>query len=91
MYINYKKKLNDATRKDYLPLPFFDQILITAFLTITLAIIKYLKPQNTCPFGIYVFKRMPFELYNAPITFQICILSIFGDMVENYLEIFMHG
>lgn len=27
MYINYKKKLNDATRKDYLPLPFFDQIL----------------------------------------------------------------
>ena len=24
----------------------------------------------TCPLGTYAFKRLPFELYNAPSTFQ---------------------
>ena len=32
---------------------------------------------------------MSFELCNAPATFQGCMSSIFNDMVENYLEIFM--
>ena len=32
---------------------------------------------------------MPFGLYNAPATFQICMLCIFSDMVERFLEIFM--
>ena len=32
---------------------------------------------------------MPFGLYNAPATFQRCMLSIFSDMVEKNLEIFM--
>ena len=32
---------------------------------------------------------MPFELYSAPATSQRCMLSIFSDMVENCLEIFM--
>jgi hypothetical protein len=32
---------------------------------------------------------MPFGLCNAPTTFQRCMLSIFSDMVERFLEIFM--
>ena len=32
---------------------------------------------------------MSFELYNAPTTFQRCMLNIFCDMVEHYLEDFM--
>jgi len=32
---------------------------------------------------------MPFGLCNAPATFQRCMLSIFSDMVEHFLEIFM--
>ena len=32
---------------------------------------------------------MPFGLGNAPATFQRCMLSIFSDMVENCLEVFM--
>ena len=32
---------------------------------------------------------MPFGLCNAPATFQRCMLSIFSDMVEHFLEFFM--
>ncbi|RVW85826.1 Retrovirus-related Pol polyprotein from transposon 17.6 [Vitis vinifera] len=32
---------------------------------------------------------MPFGLCNAPATFQRCMLSIFSDMVEQILEVFM--
>eukprot|EP00261_Vitis_vinifera_P030641 XP_019071884.1 PREDICTED: uncharacterized protein LOC109121609 [Vitis vinifera] len=43
----------------------------------------------TCPFGTYAYRRMPFGLYNAPATFQRCMLSIFNDMVEHIMEFFM--
>ncbi|KAH9705544.1 hypothetical protein KPL70_011915 [Citrus sinensis] len=43
----------------------------------------------TCPFGTFVYRRMPFGLCNAPTTFQRCMLSIFSDMVERFLEVFM--
>ncbi|RVW58965.1 hypothetical protein CK203_107359 [Vitis vinifera] len=33
--------------------------------------------------------RMPFGLCNAPATFQRCMLSIFSDMVERIMEVFM--
>ena len=32
---------------------------------------------------------MPFGLCNAPATFQRCMMSIFSDMVEKFIEIFM--
>ncbi|XP_070006755.1 uncharacterized protein [Nicotiana sylvestris] len=32
---------------------------------------------------------MLFGLYNAPDTFQRCMMSIFSDMVEDFLEVFM--
>jgi hypothetical protein len=32
---------------------------------------------------------MPFGLYNAPITFQRYMMSIFSDMVEKFMEVFM--
>ncbi|RVW61108.1 Retrovirus-related Pol polyprotein from transposon 17.6 [Vitis vinifera] len=34
-------------------------------------------------------RRMPFGLCNAPATFQRCMLSIFSDMVERIMEVFM--
>ncbi|RVW37865.1 Transposon Tf2-2 polyprotein [Vitis vinifera] len=34
-------------------------------------------------------RRMPFGLCNAPATFQRCMLSIFNDMVERIMEVFM--
>ena len=43
----------------------------------------------TCPYGTFTFIRMPFGLSNAPATFQRCMMSIFSDMVERCLDIFM--
>ena len=41
------------------------------------------------PIGTYAYRRMPFGLCNAPATFQRCMLSIFSDMVERIMEVFM--
>jgi hypothetical protein len=47
------------------------------------------KMTSTCPFGTFAYRHMPFGLCNAPVTFQRCMVSIFSDMVEHFLEIFM--
>ncbi|XP_031270500.1 uncharacterized protein LOC116128868 [Pistacia vera] len=53
-------------------------------------------PKDACPRKILAIAfcslpglRMHFGLCNAPATFQICMMSIFHDMVEEFLEIFM--
>jgi len=43
----------------------------------------------TCPFGVFAYWRMPFGLCNAPGTFQRCMMSIFSDMVEKCIKVFM--
>jgi hypothetical protein len=47
------------------------------------------KTTFTCPFVTFAYRRMPFGLCNGPATFQRCMISIFSDMVEHFLEIFM--
>ena len=47
------------------------------------------KTTFTCPFRTYAYKRMPFSLCNAPATFQRGMLSIFSDMVERIMEVYM--
>ncbi|RVW83173.1 Retrovirus-related Pol polyprotein from transposon 17.6 [Vitis vinifera] len=47
------------------------------------------KTTFTCPFGTYAYRRMLFGLCNVPATFQRCMLSIFSDMVERIMEVFM--
>ena len=32
---------------------------------------------------------MPFEICNAPATFQRCMLATFEDMIENNMEVYM--
>jgi hypothetical protein len=47
------------------------------------------KTAFTCPFGVFTYKQMPFGLCNAPVTFQRCMLTIFFDLVEKCIEVFM--
>ena len=47
------------------------------------------KTTFTCPYGNFSFRRMPFRLCNAPATFQRYMTSIFLDLVEEAMEIFM--
>ncbi|XP_070014281.1 uncharacterized protein [Nicotiana sylvestris] len=47
------------------------------------------KTTFTCPYGTFAFSQMPFGLYNAPTTFQRCMMAIFTDMMDDILEVFM--
>ena len=102
MCIDYRK-LNAFTRKDYFPLPFLDQVLervagheyycffdgYSRYYQIEIALEDQEKTTITYPFGTFAFRRMSFGLCNALATFQRCMLSVFSDMVEHYLEVFM--
>ncbi|GJY47807.1 reverse transcriptase domain-containing protein [Tanacetum coccineum] len=102
VYIDYCK-LNDATRKDHFPLPFINQMLkhlcgneyycflddILGFFQILIAPEDQEKTTFTCPYGTFAYQRMPFGLCNAPTTFQRCMTTIFHDMVEDFMEVFM--
>ncbi|GJZ04204.1 reverse transcriptase domain-containing protein [Tanacetum coccineum] len=47
------------------------------------------KTTFTCPYGTFVYRRMPCGLCNALATFQRCMTEIFHDMVEYFMEVFM--
>ena len=101
--INYKK-LNTATRKDHYPLPFIDQMLdrlarhshyyfldgYSGYNQIEIALEDQKKSTFTCPYSTFAFRRMPFGLCNAPATFQRCMMSIFSDLVKEFMEIFIN-
>jgi hypothetical protein len=100
--IDYRK-LNAATRKDHFPLPFIDQMVerlagheyyyfldgYSGYNQIPVDPEDQEKTTFTCPFGTFAYRRMPFGLCNAPATFQRCMISIFSNMVERFMEIFM--
>ncbi|GJV15460.1 reverse transcriptase domain-containing protein [Tanacetum coccineum] len=47
------------------------------------------KTTFTCPYGTFANRRTPFGLCNTPATFQRCMTTIFHDMVEDFMEVFM--
>ena len=100
--IDYKK-LNTSTRNDHYPLPFIDQMLdrlsrhshycfldgYSGYNQIAIALRDWEKSTFTCLYGTFAFRRMPFGLCNAPVTFQRRMMSIFSNLVEEVMEIFM--
>nr|GEV93543.1 reverse transcriptase domain-containing protein [Tanacetum cinerariifolium] len=102
VYIDYRK-LNDATRNGHFPLPFMDQLLerlagnefycfldgFSGYFQIPIDPQDQEKTTLTCPYGTFAYRRMPFGLCNAPGTFQRCMMSIFHDMIEKMMEVFM--
>ncbi|GJZ14146.1 reverse transcriptase domain-containing protein [Tanacetum coccineum] len=47
------------------------------------------KTTFTCPYGTFAYRRMPFDLCNAPGTLQRCMMAIFHDMIKKTMEVFM--
>ncbi|RDY02542.1 Retrovirus-related Pol polyprotein, partial [Mucuna pruriens] len=102
VYINYKR-LNQATRKNHFPFPFIDQVLeklagkshycflngFFGYMQIHIAPEDQHKTTFTCPFGTFAYTRMPFGMCNVPSTFQRCMTSIFSDLLQECMEVFM--
>ncbi|XP_022889062.1 uncharacterized protein LOC111404494 [Olea europaea var. sylvestris] len=100
--IDYRK-LKATTRKYHFPFPFIDQMLerlashshycflngYSGYNQIPVAPDDQEKTTFTCPYGTFTYCRMPFGLYNALATFQRCMMAIFLDMVEKFIEIFI--
>ena len=103
MCIDYRK-LNTAIRKYHFPLPFIDQMLdrlaghphlcfldgYLGYNQIAIAPEDQEKTTFTCPYGTFSFRRMSFGLCNAPATFQRCMMSMFSDLAEEVMEIFIN-
>ncbi|RDX89669.1 Retrovirus-related Pol polyprotein, partial [Mucuna pruriens] len=100
--IDYRR-LNQATRKDHFPLLFIDQVLerlaskshycfldgFSGYMQIHIALEDQHKTTFTCPLDTFAYIRMSFGLCNAPNTFQRCMISIFSDLLESFMEVFM--
>jgi hypothetical protein len=98
-------KLNAATRKDHFPLPIIDQMverlagheyyyLLDGYFGYNQVPVDpedQEKTTFTYPFGTFAYHCMPFGLSNAPATFQRCMIIIFSNMVERFLEIFTNN
>nr|GEU57756.1 hypothetical protein [Tanacetum cinerariifolium] len=59
------------------------------FIQIPIAPKEQEKTIFTCPCGTFSYRRMPFGLCNTPVTFQRCMTTIFHDMVEDFMEVFI--
>lgn len=66
---------------------FLDKFL--GYNQIAIALKDQEKTTFTCPFRTFAFRRISFGLCNAPTTFQRWMISIFYDLIENYIEVFM--
>jgi len=102
MCIDYRK-VNKATKKDHFPLPFIDEMLerlanhsffcfldgYSGYHQILVHPDDQSKTIFTCPYGTYAYRRMSFGLCNAPASFQRCIMSIFSDMIEVIMGLFI--
>lgn len=47
------------------------------------------KTTFTCPIGTFAYWRMLFGLCNTPATFMHCMISIFGDYIGHFMEVFI--
>ncbi|GKD97193.1 reverse transcriptase domain-containing protein [Tanacetum coccineum] len=102
MCIDYHK-LNNATWKYHFSHLFIDQTLewlagheyyyfldgFSGYFQISITLEDQEKTTFTCPYGTFAYKRMPFGLCNALTTFQHCMTTIFHELIEDNMEVFI--
>ncbi|GJU32407.1 reverse transcriptase domain-containing protein [Tanacetum coccineum] len=86
-------KLNDVTRKDHFSLPFMDQMLErlagNEYYCFLDGFFGFSNSSLTRKTMSRPLSREAFSLCNAPGTFQMCMMAIFHDMIEETMEVFM--
>jgi hypothetical protein len=101
MCIDYQK-LNKATQKDHFPLPFIDEMLerlanysffcyldgYSGYHHILIHPDDQSKTTFTGPYSTFTYRRMSFGLFNAPASFQRCMMVVFSDLIEKIMEVF---
>jgi hypothetical protein len=96
MCIDYRK-LNKAIKKDHFLLPFIDEMLERlanhSFFCFLDGYSGYhqilIHPDDQSKTTTYAYRRMSFGLCNALASFQRCMMSIFSEMIEEIMEVFM--
>uniref|UniRef100_A0A3Q7HAP5 Reverse transcriptase domain-containing protein n=1 Tax=Solanum lycopersicum TaxID=4081 RepID=A0A3Q7HAP5_SOLLC len=97
------QKLNAWTENNHFLMPFMDQMFdrlalkgwycfldsYSGYNQISIAPEDQEKKTFTFPYGTFAFKRMRLGFCNTPFTFNKCMMSIFSDMVEDTIEVFM--
>jgi hypothetical protein len=97
------RKLNKTTQKDHFLLPFIDEMLerlanhsfycyldgYSSYHQIPIHRDDQSKTTFTCPDGTFAYRRMSFGLYNAPASFQRCMMVIFSDLIERVMEVYV--
>ena len=97
------RKFNNATKKDYFPLPFTDAILdavashecysfldgFSGYNQIQIALEDQLKTTFTTTWGTFASIIMLFGLCNAPATFQRVMIVAFLPYLHKFIEIFL--
>lgn len=98
-YVYRLPQIKPGNKERPFPLSFLDQVLKRVagheyycflygyfdYYQIEIILVDQEKITFTYPFSTFAFQRMLFGQCNAPTNFQQCMLSIFGDMVEDYL------
>ncbi|RDX89403.1 hypothetical protein CR513_28873, partial [Mucuna pruriens] len=88
---SWYRRLNQATHKDHFP--FLFKLVGKSHYCFLDGFFGYkqihIAPQDqhkitfSCPFGTFVYTRMPFGLCNAPSTFQHCMTSIILNLLQD--------
>ncbi|XP_032367401.1 uncharacterized protein LOC116686492 [Etheostoma spectabile] len=97
------RRLNACTHKDAYPLPRIEEALTglkaarwystldlaSGYWQVEMHPMDREKTAFTTPFGLYEFNRMPFGLCNAPATFQRLMQRCLGNLVNDFLLIYL--
>jgi hypothetical protein len=96
-------KAKQSNEERSLPLPFIDEMLerlanhayfcfldgYSWFMQILIHPDDQHKTMFTCPYGTFAYRRMPFGLCNALTSFQLCMMVVFSEFIEEIVEVFM--